>query len=150
VSGVRVPLAERVSFVNSFQRVLRRGVHQGWDLWEGREWGAVASIVAVRVERAEENHWSSWVGEGVSGRGGICHLLSLLVRFDQSASCQGGLGLSLWGDGGCREINMGVWSDPGEGRVDVSRERKEGKICGLAKVVSIALGLWVFVRGNQV
>jgi len=73
--------------VNSLRRVVRRGVHQGLDFWEGRERGAVASIIVVRAVRAEENHWSSWLGEGVSGGGGICHALSLLVRFGQSASC---------------------------------------------------------------
>ena len=56
--------------MNSFRRVVRSGVHQALDFGEGRDRGAVFSITAVSVERAEENHWSSWLGEGVSGRGG--------------------------------------------------------------------------------
>jgi len=86
---------------------------------------------AVRTVRAEENHRSSWLGDGVSGGGGICQSLSLLVGFSQSASCQHALGLSLWENGGCRKINMGAWSDPVEGRVDASHEWKAGKISGL-------------------
>jgi len=66
-SGVWAFLAVRVAFVNSLRKVVRRGVHQGLDLREGRERGAVASIVVVRAVRAEENHWSSWMEEGVSG-----------------------------------------------------------------------------------
>jgi len=42
--------------VNSFRREVRREVHQDLDLEEGRERGAVASIVDVRALRAEENH----------------------------------------------------------------------------------------------
>jgi len=42
--------------VNSFQRVVRRGVHQLFDFGDGRDRGAVVSITAVRAERAEENH----------------------------------------------------------------------------------------------
>jgi len=45
--------------VNSFRREVRSGVHQALDLGEGQGRGAVASIVAVSAERAEENHWSS-------------------------------------------------------------------------------------------
>jgi len=57
VSTVWRFLAVRVVFVNSLQRVVRKGVHQGLDPGEGRERGAVASIVVVRAVRAEENHW---------------------------------------------------------------------------------------------
>ena len=53
--------------MNSFQRVVRSGVHQALEFGDGRERAAVASIVVVRAERAEENHWSSWFGEGVEG-----------------------------------------------------------------------------------
>jgi len=77
--------------------VVRRGVHQLFDLGEGRDRGAVVSITAVSAERAEENHWSSWLGEGV---GGMSQFFSLSVRSGESASCQRGLGLSLWGVGG--------------------------------------------------
>jgi len=37
------------------------------------------SITVVSEERAEENHWSSWLGEGASGGGGIYQTLSLSV-----------------------------------------------------------------------
>jgi len=30
----------------------------------------------VSVERADENHWSSWLGEGALGGGGISQFLS--------------------------------------------------------------------------
>ena len=55
--------------MNSFRRVVRSGVHQPLDLGEGRDRGAVFSITAVSVERAKENHWSSWLGAGVKGGG---------------------------------------------------------------------------------
>jgi len=105
-SGVQLFLPKRVPFVNSLRRTVRSGVHQGLDLREGRKRGAVASIVVVRAVRADENHWSSWLGEGVPGAGGICQSLSLLVRAGQSASCQHGLGLSLWGEGG---VGRSIW-----------------------------------------
>jgi len=85
-------LALRVVFANSFERVVRSGLHQTLDLGEGREQGAVASIVAVGAERAVENHVSSWLGEGVLGGGGISQFMSLSLRLGQSASCQHGLG----------------------------------------------------------
>jgi len=129
---------------------VRRGVHQALDLEEGPEWGVSFSITPVSLERAEENHWSSWLGEGASGGGGICQLLSLSVSSGQSASYQRGLGLSLWGEGGRREIKMGVWSDPVEGSTDASQERKAGNMRGLANARSMALGLWVPVKGNRV
>jgi len=76
--------------VNSFLRVVRSGVHQALDLGDGRDRGEVFSITAVSVERAEENHWSNWLGEGVSGGGGMALFFSLSVRPGQSASCQRG------------------------------------------------------------
>ena len=136
--------------MNSFRRVVRSGVHQAFDFGEGRELGVSFSIVVVSGERAEENNWSSWLGEGVSGGGGTGQFLSLSVSPGQSASCQRGLGLSLWGEGGRMRIQMGTWSDPVDGRDDASQERKAGNIFGLAKVRSMALGLWVPVKGNRV
>jgi len=53
---------------------VRSGVYQGLDLGEGRERGAVASIVVVRAVRAEENHWLTWLGEGVLGGVGSANL----------------------------------------------------------------------------
>jgi len=133
--GVWCFLAVQVAFVNSFRRVVRRGVHQALALGEWGEWGALASIVVVRAVRAEENQWSSWLGEGDLGGGGTSHSLSLLARFGLSASCQCGLGLSLCGGAGGREINIRAWWDPVEGRVDMSHQRKGGKICGVAKSI---------------
>jgi len=72
----------------------RSGFHQALDFGEDREWGVVASIVVVSAERAEENHWSSWLGEIGSG-GGTGKSLSVSVRFGQSASCQRGLDVLL-------------------------------------------------------
>ena len=57
--------------MNSFRRVVRSGVHRALDLGDGGDRGAVVSITAVSVERAEENHWSSWLGAGVLGGGGM-------------------------------------------------------------------------------
>jgi len=56
---------------------MRRRVHQALDFGEGREGSVSFSIAVVSVESAEENHWSSCLGEGESGGGGICQLLSL-------------------------------------------------------------------------
>jgi len=70
-SGVWGFLALRVAFVNSLWRVVRRGVHQALVFGEGRERGTLTSIVAVSAERAGENHWSSWLREGVSGGEGL-------------------------------------------------------------------------------
>jgi len=69
-------LAFRVAFVNSFRRVVRSGVHQALDLGDGRDRGAVVFIVVVSAARAEEHHWLSWLGDGVSGAGGTSQLLS--------------------------------------------------------------------------
>ena len=55
--------------MNSFRWVVRSGVHQALDFGEGRERGVLSSIVAVSADRAEENHWSSCLGEGASGEG---------------------------------------------------------------------------------
>jgi len=120
---------------------VRRGVHHALDLGEGRERGVLFSITAVSAERAEENHWSSWLGDGAPGGGGICQFFSLSVSPGQSASCHRGLGLSSWGEGGRREIKMGAWSEPVQGSTDASQERKAGKMCGLVNARSITLGL---------
>ena len=119
-----------VGFVNSFQRVVRSGVHQAFDFGEGREQGVLASIVVVSAERADENHWWSWLGEGVSWGEEIRQFLSMSVSPGQSASCQRGPGLSLGGEGGRKAITMGAWSDPVQGRDNVSQERKQGTYVG--------------------
>jgi len=79
-SGVSVFFAFRVAFVNSFRRVVRRGVHQLFDFVDGRDRGAVVSITLVRAGRAEENHWSNCLREGVSGAGGMSHPFILSVK----------------------------------------------------------------------
>ena len=56
-----------VSLVNWLRRVVRRGVHQSFDLGEGLERGVWVSMVEMRVQRAEEYQWSSCLGEGLSG-----------------------------------------------------------------------------------
>jgi len=136
--------------VNSFRRAVRRGVHQALDFGDGRDRGAVVSIAVVSTDRAEENHWSSWPGDGGEGGGGTSQFLSLSVSPGQSASSQHGLGLSLCGVEGRREILMGAWSDPVEGRDDASQERKAGNICGLANARSMVLGLWLPEKGKRV
>jgi len=73
----------------------------------------------------------------------MSQLFSLAVRPGQSASSQRGLGLSLWGVGGRRAIEMGAWSEPVEGRDDASQERNAGNTCGLVKARSMVLALWV-------
>jgi len=136
--------------VNSFRRVVRRGVQQLFDLGDGRERGVVVLIAAVSAERAEENHWSSCLGEGFSRGGGMSQFFSLSVRPSQLASWQHGLGYMLWGVGGRRVIAMGAWSEPVEGRDDASQERSAENICGLAKASSMVPGLWVAEKGNRV
>ena len=69
--------------MNTFGRVVRSGVHEALDCGDGRERGEVASIAAVSVERGEENHRSSWLGEGVSGGGGTIHFFTLFMRLGQ-------------------------------------------------------------------
>ena len=81
--------------MNCFRRVVRSGVHQALDIGEGRELGAVASIVVVSPGRAKANHVSSWLGEGASGGRRTSQSLSRSVRLDHLPSCQRGLGLLL-------------------------------------------------------
>ena len=104
----------------------------------------------MRAERAEKNHWSSWLGERVSGGGGMSQFFSLSVRPSQSAFSQRGLGLFLWGVGGHKATTMGTWSDPVQGRDDPSHERNAKEICELAKARSMVLGLWEPQKGNRV
>ena len=61
---------------------MRRGVCPGLDLGEGRDRGVEASIVVGRAERAEKNHWSSWLGEEPSGGCGTSQSLSLLSKIE--------------------------------------------------------------------
>ena len=88
-------------------------------------------------------------GGGIGGEG-MSQFFSLSVKPGQSASCQRGLGLSLWGVGGRRAILMGAWSEPVQGRHHASQELNAENLCGLAKARSMVLGLWVPEKGNRV
>jgi len=90
------------------------------------------------------------IGRGSNWGEGTCQSLTLSVRLGQSTTCQRGLGLSLWGEGGWREIKIGAWSDPVEGREDESHEQKADKTSGLANARSMVLRLSVPVNGNRV
>jgi len=103
----------------------------------------VAAIVVLSAMSTEENHRLSGLGERLSGGGETSDSLSLLAWLGQSASCQRGLSLLLWGGGRGREISTEAWLELEEGRVVASHERKVGKIYELVKNMSMALGLWV-------
>ena len=47
-------------------------------------------------------------------------------------------------------MRMGTWSEPVEGREEVSQASKAGDIKGLEKAKSITLGLWDPERGQRV
>ena len=49
-------LAVRMALENSMRMVVRRGVHQGLDMGEGRKSGAEVSILMLRRERDVSNH----------------------------------------------------------------------------------------------
>ena len=53
-------------------------------------------------------------------------------------------------EGAARRMRMGTWSHPVEGRVVVSQDTKTGRMRGLAKARSMALGLEEPERGNLV
>ena len=53
-------------------------------------------------------------------------------------------------DGLARWMRIGTWSDLVEGRTVASQDRKAGRMRGLAKARSMALGLKVPERGNLV
>ena len=80
-----------MAVVNPLGRMVRRRVHQGLDLEEGRERGVEVAIIEVRTEQAEENQRSPGFGEGDVGVGGTCQALSFCVRVGQSVSCHRGL-----------------------------------------------------------
>jgi len=80
----------------------------------------------------------------------MSQFFNLSVRPSQSASCQRGLDLLLWGVGGLRVIVIGAWSEPVEGRDDASQEQNAENMCGLAKTRWMVPGLWVPEKGNRV
>ena len=60
----------RVALWYSLRNAVSRGVHQGLDLREGRDRGVSSSRRAVREFSEDENHASSWAGDGCEGAGG--------------------------------------------------------------------------------
>ena len=112
---------------------MRRGVHQGLHLGVGWEQGVEASIIAVRVDRVEENHWSIWLGEGVIGGGRTTQSLSLPRRPGESASSQPGLGLFLSAEGGGVKFAWGRDRIPLTERKMRPRSGRQKKLCGLRK-----------------
>ena len=76
----------------SLRRVVRAGVHHGFDLGEGREVGVWRRMVAVRASREWVNHASSWSGEGNEGGGGMLRSLIGSSRLSQSALTHMGRG----------------------------------------------------------
>ena len=79
-SSVPCFLASLDALAYSLRRVVRRGVHQGFDLGEGREVGVWRRTVAVRVSREWANHVSNWSGEGERGGGGMRRCLMRFSR----------------------------------------------------------------------
>ena len=68
----------------------------------------------------------------------------------QSALSHIGRGGARSSVGAARWMRMGTWSDPVEGRVVASQDRKAGRMSGLAKARLMALGLKEPERGNLV
>ena len=82
--------------------------------------------------------------------GGTRRALTGSSRRSQSALSHMGRGGARSLVGAVRRIRMGTWSDPVEGRVVASQDWKAGRMRGLAKARSMALGLKVPERGNLV
>lgn len=61
--------ATLVAFEYSLWRAVRSGVHHGLEYGEGLEVGVADVTKTVRTLREEENQWSSWGGEGLTGGG---------------------------------------------------------------------------------
>ena len=85
-----------VALLYSFLSAVRRGVHHGLDLGEGRDRGVTSSRVAIRESREEKNHSLIWAGEGLAGAGGMRKLTRLGRRasrsvWSQQAVLRGGL-----------------------------------------------------------
>ena len=90
----------RTALWYSLCSLVRRGVHQGLDLREGRERGVSSSERATREFSKEENHSLSWAGDRRGGSGNVQkdlrrgHKVSQLVRSQQGVL---GRGLSVRG-----------------------------------------------------
>ena len=106
-----------------FSEDCQSGVHQALDFGKKHERGAVGAIVDVSAKRPEDTHRSSWLGEEGLGGGGTGQFSSFLGRDGQSACCQRGVGLSLWGGGAYIDSRIRVWSEPVEERDDGSRSK---------------------------
>ena len=91
---------------------------------------------------------SSCSGEGDSGAGGIRRALTGPSKCTQSALSHMGRGGARSSVGAARWMRIGPWSDPVEGRVVESQDRKAGRMSGLAKARSMTLGLKEPKRGN--
>ena len=148
--SVRYLFAFLQALAYSLCSAVRVGDHQGFDLGEGRETGVWRRIVAVRASRECVNHASSWSGEGDNGAGGMWRALMGPSKASQSALSHMGRGGPRSLVGAARRTSMGTWSDPVEGREMASQDRNAGRIWGLAKERSMALGLKVPESGNLV
>ena len=69
-SSVRYLLAALVALAYSFGRVVRREVHQGLDLGEGREVGTDDLMLTTTWSSEGENQLSICSGDGLGGAGG--------------------------------------------------------------------------------
>lgn len=114
----------------SLWRVVRRGVQKGLECGEGFESGVADLIRAVRTLREEENQWSSWEGEGLTGGGKTIKERSGASRESQTVSTQLGRGMVGVCEGEANMMTMGTWSEPVEGREMASQLRKAGNMCG--------------------
>ena len=90
-------------------------------VWRGGERGGGTRRPLIGSSRRSQSAWSHM------GRGGARSLV-----------------------GADRRMRMGTWSDPVEGREVASQDWKAGRMRGLAKARSMALGLKDPERGNLV
>ena len=95
-----------MALLYSLRGVVRRGVHHGLDLSDGREKWVTSSSNAVTEFREEENHSSSWVGEGREGAGGMRKLSRWERRPSQSVKSYGDQDGNMVRD--CRGEDRGV------------------------------------------
>jgi len=138
---VEVPcfLAVLDALWNSRRRVVRWGVHQGLEGWEGLETGVCSLSRAVSLSNARVNHSSRSAGEGQVGAGGIRKFLMRGDSVTQSVSAHlGRLGLRII-VGEDRLIVIGTWSELVEGR-ETSHDLNNGSRRGFAKARSITEG----------
>ena len=149
-ASVRCFFASLLALAYSLRRVVREGVHQGFDLGEGRETWVWRRINAVRASREWANHGSSWSGDREVGAGGMWRFLTGVSRLSQSALSHMGRGGARMSDGAARRMRMGTWSEPVEASDVASQDKKAGRMRGLAKARLIALGLKEPERGNLV